>query len=635
LRNTGLDLNQMKLNEFPQLMSRAKTCRILCLLAMFILSGLTSYGQVRKSIYGAKRKIRTEINRTKRDFRGLDKALSSNKRTVDSSLDTADVIMWSMKPHIPNSGMIHDYQYVYNFLHTQQEYTFPLDYDLKSIEWDSINNLFYKNIGGSYKLDDNVEVIGWHPHWMGDAYKYYNYKLLSMISFYSYDIDPYTGSYWNPEVIEQLRNSSLPDSAAKYGTKLLISVTSLDKEYNSIFLGNELAQDQFIYEILELLREREGMFAGIDLNFEEIDPDNRDDFTHFVKKLNAQLINNDYMLILDVPYFNDGNVLDYNELKNHVVYFNIMGYDFSGVHSTYPGSISPLQAMDTQPSLETSVNDFFNDGIDGQQIILSLPLYGVTWDITNLEKGNVSFYEKSLPYYQVISNYETEYNPYYDAFSSSFFFVINENGRKMMCWYENEISLEIKFRWAKEKNLKGIGLWALGYSQGAPEIWQGVADNFGADSLVVISPVSSELSGPYGIVRDIIKYKKVIGLGFLVFAGFVVLGFVLSLKDWRVREILFQKQSFRVVYSLVFITLVVFGIQWLWTEDHLFQTKRNMEIVQAEQFQQAGELDKAVSLYESILKTYPAWNLIIGIVFGAIAVLLINMAFTRYRKLLK
>jgi hypothetical protein len=137
---------------------------------MFMLFTTTLSAQgvksIRKNIYGAKRKLRTEINRTKRDFRGVNKALSSNKRTVDSSLDTTDMITWSMKPHIPNSGMIHDYEHVYSFLHAQQEYTFSRDKDLKSIEWDSVENVFYKNIGSDYKLDEDVEVMGWHPHWM-------------------------------------------------------------------------------------------------------------------------------------------------------------------------------------------------------------------------------------------------------------------------------------------------------------------------------------------------------------------------------------------------------------------------------------------------------------------------------------
>lgn len=554
--------------------------------------------EVRKSIYSAKRKIRTEVNRTKRDFRGVDRALSSSKRTLDSSMDTADVITWSMKPYIPNSGMIHDYQHVYTFLHSKQEYTFPRDLDLKSIHWDSINNVFYKNIGKDRGLKEDAEVIGWHPHWMGDSYKYYNYKLLSMISYYSYDINPNTGSYWNPEIIEQLRNSSMPDSAAKYGTETLISVTSLGRENNKKFLNNELAQEQFFHQIINLLDEKKGKFSGIDLNFEEIDPADKDKFTSFVKQLSARLTTNDYFLILDVPYFNDQSVFDYQALKNYVKYFNIMGYDFSGEQSVYPGSVSPLRALDNKPSLETAVNDFLNLEISGQKIILSLPLYGVTWDASTLENGKVPIYEKTLPYYKIESSYGVEYNPFYDALSGSFFFHMKEEGEgTKICWYESDVSLDMKFTWAKGKELKGVGLWAMGYDQGAPEVWKVVADNFAKDSLVAIKPIKTELSGPYGVVSDIIKYKKVIGVSFLVFSSFIVLGFVFALRDWRVREILFQNQSFRAIYSIVFLILAIIGIEW-W-----FKGSQS--------------------------------NLIFGLLIGAIGVLIINILFTKYRDVLK
>ncbi len=575
--------------------------RLTLLIGFYVILITTIQGQgineARKNIYSAKRKLITEINRTNRDVSGINKLLSSSKRSINSSVDTADVVTWAMKPQIPNSGMIHDYKFVYTFLHAQQEYTFQRDHDLKTIYWDSINNVFFKSTGNTQKLKEDVEVMGWHPHWMGDSYKYYNYKLLSMISYYSYDINPNTGSYWNPEIIEQLRKSSLPDSAAKYGTKALISVTSLGRENNDRFLTNELAQEQFFHEIVELLNEKKGKFHGIDLNFEEIAPAHRENFTHFVKQLSARLATNNYFLILDVPYFNDGSTFDYKELSSHVKYFNIMGYDFSGSQSTYPGSISPLNALDTQPSLETAVNDFLNIGISGQKLILSLPLYGASWDITNLEKGNISMYEQSLPYYKINASYETEYNPYYDALSGSFFFITQEGDKKIMCWYESDISLDLKFKWAMRKNLKGVGFWAMGYDQGAPEIWETVAKNFATDTLAVINPIKSELSGPYGIVSDIVKYKRVIGLGFLIFSGFVILGFIIALNDWRVREILFQKQSFRVVYSFTFLVLAIIGLEW-WLEGS-------------------------------------QWNITLGLVVGAVGVLLINIAFSKYRDVLK
>ena len=86
-----------------------------------ILSLTTSYAQnIRNSIYGVKRKTMTEINKTKRDVRGIKRAFGSSNKTVDSANDTTDILTLMKEPHIPNSGMIHDYEHIYTFFHSQQ-----------------------------------------------------------------------------------------------------------------------------------------------------------------------------------------------------------------------------------------------------------------------------------------------------------------------------------------------------------------------------------------------------------------------------------------------------------------------------------------------------------------------------------
>jgi spore germination protein YaaH len=550
-------------------------------------------GGVRKGLYGAKRQVMREVNRSKRDANQMNKLLSNKKRDVDPASDTSEYIMWSMAPNVPNSGMIRDYHYVYTFLHNQQEYAFSRDPDLKTIQWDSVNNEFYKRIEKGEKLQEGTEVMGWHPYWMGDSYKEYRYKMLSIISFYAYDINPNTGAASNPDITDSLLSSSLPDSAAKYGTKLFLSVTSFGKKNNHKFLHDQHSRDFFISEVLAFMAARKGAFAGVDLDFEEIDSADAPKFTEFVKQLSSRLTADEYKLILNVPYFNEHNVFDYRALAGHVWYFNIMGYDFSGEHSAYPGSVAPINALTNQPSLETAVNDFLNLEISGQQIILSLPLYGVTWDVTKLENGGGARYENSLPYYMIQSRYDAIYNPFYDALSGSFFYVIQEDDKRKMCWFENEISLDLKFKWAQSKNLRGIGFWALGYEQNSNAIWKTVEDNYGAE-LIKIEPIHTELSGTYGLAKAIVSHKRMIGLGLLVLAAFLALGFALSLRDWRVREVLFQSQGFRFIYGAVFLLMAIVGLQWC-------------------------------------LNTDGSWSLIVGLLVGATGIAIINIIFNRYR----
>lgn len=551
---------------------------------------------IRKGLQGAKR----EVSKTKRDVNQVKKLFSQKKRTVDPATDTSSTINWSMQPYVPNSGMIKDYEFIYTFLHKKQEYSFKKDSDLISLEYDSIHHEFYKNIGEGQKLKDGVEVIGWHPYWEGENYKNYNFKMLSIISYYSYDINAGTGSPNNQEVIDQLLQSSLPDSALKYGVKLYLSVTSFGAEANKRFLRDQVTRELFIDEVMDILQTNTSVFGGVDLNFEEINAEDKDYFTKFVKELNVRLSDFGFEIILDVPYFNHNNIIDYYALSGSVKYFNIMGYDFSGEHSIYPGSISPLHGLVNQPSLESAVHDFLNLNISPQKLILSLPLYGVSWDISDLSKGLTADYKESLPYYKIKAQFSSEYYPFYDPLSASFFYMKeddNEDSAKIVCWFENETSLDLKMSWAQDMQLKGIGLWALGYENGAPEIWQTIQKNYG-QTLVPIEPSETKLSGPYGLAKTVITYQKQIGFGFLIFVAFVLMGFLYSLRDWRVREILFQSQFFRGAYSIFLLLLAIYGIQWWWN----------------------GNAE---------------WKLVIGMLIGAAIVAVVNWLFTKYRNDLK
>ncbi|MDP4764689.1 MAG: glycosyl hydrolase family 18 protein, partial [Salibacteraceae bacterium] len=551
---------------------------------------------IRKGLQGAKR----EVSKTNRDVNQVKKLFSQKKRTVDPATDTSSTINWSMQPYVPNSGMIKDYEFIYTFLHKKQEYSFKKDSDLISLEYDSIHHEFYKNIGEGQKLKDGVEVIGWHPYWEGENYKNYNFKMLSIISYYSYDINAGTGSPNNQEVIDQLLQSSLPDSALKYGVKLYLSVTSFGAEANKRFLRDPVTRELFIDEVMDILQTNTSVFGGVDLNFEEISAEDKEYFTKFVKELNVRLSDFGFEIILDVPYFNHNNIIDYYALSGSVKYFNIMGYDFSGEHSIYPGSISPLHGLVNQPSLESAVHDFLNLNISPQKLILSLPLYGVSWDISDISKGLTADYKESLPYYKIKAQFSSEYYPFYDPLSASFFYMKeddDEDSAKIVCWFENETSLDLKMSWAADMQLKGIGLWALGYENGAPEIWQTIQKNYG-QTLVPIEPSETKLSGPYGLAKTVIAHQKQIGFGFLIFVAFVLMGFLYSLRDWRVREILFQSQFFRVAYSIFILVLAIYGIQWWWN----------------------GNAE---------------WKLVIGMLIGAAIVAMVNWLFTKYRNDLK
>ena len=45
-------------------------------------------------------------------------------------------------------------------------------------------------------------------------------------------------------------------------------------------------------------------------------------------------------------------------------------------------------------------------------------------------------------------------------------------------WYDDSLSLSIKYQYAKNADLSGIGIWALGYDDEHPELWDALFNEF-------------------------------------------------------------------------------------------------------------------------------------------------------------
>ena len=584
---------------FSKSLSLEFVFRAFLLVGLFFFIAPVGQAQGVRDLRKGVRKVSGEVKRTKRDINRAKRLFSTKKKVVNPEADTADSVLWIMKPRIPNGGMISDYEYIYTFLHREQELSFKKDSNLLEILYDSVNQVFYKRQRNDSKLKEDVEVIGWHPYWMRDSYKYYDFNLLSILCYYSYDVNPSNGVNMNPDALSDLRRSDILDSLNKYEVKLYLTVTLFGEEENHLFLSDPEAKELFYDELLNELTKENSMFSGIDLDFEGIPRSDKGLFTDFVKELSVRIGDRGYEIIIDVPYYTLDGAFEFRELTQFVKYFNVMAFEFNGVNSVFPGSVAPLRNLENQPSIETAVNDLLNVGVDAKKIILSLPLYGEEWNVSGLDQGLSVKYNQSLPYYKIKSKYGVNYHPYYDPFTMSYFYLVHDSltGEKLSIWYENETSLSLKFKWATEAGVKGVGLWALGYENGAPEIWNAIDENFGS-TLLPIEPTSQKLSGPYGLVKQIVRNKKKIGAALFIFLGFILLGFLLALFDWRVREVLFKTQYFVWIYSLAIQSLAIFSIQWWWNGD--------------------GN-----------------WPLVVGIIVGGIITFVVTRFFSFYRRNLR
>ena len=75
----------------------------------------------------------------------------------------------------------------------------------------------------SSQIAADIEVFGWHPHWMKSKWEDYPFNLLSTISYFSYNIDPATGNPLNPNELDIWNNSDFVKTAKNKKNKSFIN----------------------------------------------------------------------------------------------------------------------------------------------------------------------------------------------------------------------------------------------------------------------------------------------------------------------------------------------------------------------------------------------------------------------------
>lgn len=199
-------------------------------------------------------------------------------------------------------------------------------------------------------IDDeqNLIVMGWHPHWQGDAYKTYNYKLLTHIAFHSYEVNPFTGSYNNFQAIYDFRYSDLVATAHLDTCNVLLTVSSHGMMNNEIFFTSEpIVQDNLIDSLLSIIIDAGA--DGIDINFEEVPVEYKAEFIKFVKELSFSMreTNSNYTITMTVPMHDPDDVYDLGALAAWVDYFIITGYNFHiKPNGLQKGPLAPLLTRD-------------------------------------------------------------------------------------------------------------------------------------------------------------------------------------------------------------------------------------------------------------------------------------------------
>lgn len=382
-------------------------------------------------------------------------------------------------------------------IHEEQSAFYEASGPLSDVQYDSINGFAGRIQVKRSASELQKRVFGYHPYWMGNAWQNYRWDLLSDLCYFSYDTDPNTG---NPVTTNGFETAEVIDTAFAHGVKVHLCVTLFSG--HATFFGNTQARQTLIGNLITLVVQRG--IHGINLDFEAVPSSQQQNLTDFIIQFSDAFRTNlpGTELSIAAPAVNWSNTFDLPAIAPMLDLIMIMAYDYYWNGSSIAGPVSgywPLTSSFNY-AVNRSLSYYQSQGVPAEKLLLGLPYYGREWPVTSntLPSGTTSS-GTAVTYRNVRGNSSGFYTPedlYWDNRSyNPYYSYFNNNWRQ--CFYDDTRSLGAKYDLVNRRNTGGIGIWALGYDNGYPDLWDLIEEKFTQNPLSPCCDTLNDSGGPW------------------------------------------------------------------------------------------------------------------------------------------
>lgn len=351
------------------------------------------------------------------------------------------------------------------------------------------------------------EVFGFAPYWTFDKVDNTDFDVLTTLAYFGVPVDTYGNLDKNDPgyaTFTSKRATEVFTKAHAHGTRVVLTITQMDNYSINSVMESEEAQanviDQTVSEV-----EKRGI-DGINVDFEytgDPGPEYRNRFTNFVKNITEEMHRRVPSSRVTVSVYagsvRDPKIYDIQALANVSDGIFMMAYDFapSGADNAIP--TAPLHGYKEGKywyDIATAVDDFLAV-MPSEKLILGVPWYSYNYAVYEPKIKAPTFWNGVAQTYAAvqdninanvpgISQYKTGWDEAGKVAWKSYY---DENyGTWRIVFFEDVRSLGYKFDFAKNKNLGGVGIWALGFEDGKKDVWKLLEEKFGAklaDSIII------------------------------------------------------------------------------------------------------------------------------------------------------
>lgn len=334
----------------------------------------------------------------------------------------------------------------------------------------------------------SIEVVGFLPSWTVAKNAPVHYKQLSQLIYFGLGVNDagdlmeydqngnptlewqyFTGDYF----------TTLQQDAQKINTKVLVAIKNFDNKSIDGLISNQSATARFAKNITRLIRQYH--LDGVNLDFEYI-TDSDFPTAHylntFLENVSYSLKQENQSLLLSfdvnataVEKDKAYDMVKIGEIVDQVI---VMAYDYRTASSSIAGPVAPLRANSNEMSIEKTFASLVGR-VPSEKIVMGIPFYGYEWQTYSDASGSgvVSGSGALATYKRVKELLDSKSNLtlHFDELSMSPWLSYRQSGAIKQIYYEDQSSILAKIKFTKEKKIRGVAVWAIGYEGESSDLW--------------------------------------------------------------------------------------------------------------------------------------------------------------------
>ena len=262
--------------------------------------------------------------------------------------------------------------------------------------------------------------------------------------------------------VSNLANVPYIESAHQKGYRVWALVSnSFDRKKTREFLANPRAQKLFIARLLAYSALYE--LDGINVDFENVDNQDKARLSHFVSQLSHALHGQGITVSIDVTFPLWTNCYDLPAFARVVDYVMVMAYDEHWRTSPKAGSTASL------PWVKAGLVKTLQQ-VPAEKLLLGIPFYTREWEEIPQKGKAPKVRSKALSMSSVDQRIRENQAPTrWLEDKGQNYTQYTQNGKRFHIWLEDEFSMQRRSDLIKEYNLAGAASWRKGFEK--PIIW--------------------------------------------------------------------------------------------------------------------------------------------------------------------